>query len=259
MFATQRQGQIVALVNEKGAVRIGELTRLFSVSVETIRRDLMELEKQNCLRRVHGGAMRIPRNGEYPDRRERAERNRAGKAELVRNAAGLIRENDTIMVDCGSTAVAFAGMLAERFEKLTVITNALDVFEALRQKERYELYLCSGFFMGRENAFYGPWVLEALDRFHAGTAFVFPSAVSMQYGIMDYDRDLYAVQRKMMERSDRTVFCADSGKFEKSGLLKLADAGEGCAIVTDGALEDEIFQLYQENQICVHRGQKHEG
>lgn len=258
MFATERQGQILDLVNEKGTVKIGELTRLFSVSVETIRRDLLELERQNCLRRVHGGALRIPRNGEYPDRSERTERNRARKAELVQNAVGLIHENDTIMVDCGSTAVEFARMLTEHFERLTVITNALDVFEVLRRKERYELYLCSGFFMSRENSFYGSWTLEGLERFHAETAFIFPSAISMQYGIMDYDRELYCVQRKMMELSNRTVFCADSGKFEKSGLLKLADVREGCMIVTDSALEDEVFKLYQENLISVFRGQGNE-
>lgn len=256
MFATERQSRIMSLVNEKGAVRLSELTQIFSVSVETIRRDLLELERQNCLRRVHGGALRIPRNGEYPERSERAVRNHEHKAELAEHAAGLIHENDTIMLDSGSTAVEFAGMLTEHFERLTVITNALDVFEVLRRKERYELFLCSGFFMNRENAFYGPWTLEALDRFHAGIAFLFPSAVSIQYGIMDYDRNLYSVQQKMIERSDRTVFCADSDKFEKSGLFKLADVREGCTIVTDSALEDEIFNLYRENQISVFRGEK---
>lgn len=258
MFAVERQDQIAGLVNEKGTVRIGELTQLFSVSVETIRRDLLELERQNCLRRVHGGALRIPQNGEYPDRSERTERNREQKTELVLNAAELIQENDTIMVDCGSTAVEFARMLTEHFEKLTVITNALDVFEVLRRKERYELYLCSGFFLRRENSFYGSWTLEGLERFHAKTAFIFPSAISMQYGIMDYDRDLYCVQQKMMELSDRTVFCADSGKFEKSGLLKLADVREGCMIVTDSALEDEVFGLYRDNQVRVFRGRENE-
>ncbi len=254
MFASERQEQIMALVNEKGAVKIGQLAQIFSVSVETIRRDLLDLEKQNCLRRVHGGALRIPHRVEYLARDERSEKNRDRKAELVQYAAGLIRENDTIMVDCGSTAVEFAKMLVERFEKLTVITNSLDVFKALRVKEKFVLYLCSGFFMHRENAFYGPWTLEALDKFHAGTAFVFPSAISIQYGIMDYDRDLFSIQKKMMEQSDRVVFCADSDKFEKSASLKLADARKGNILVTDSALEDEIFNLYQENQISVIRG-----
>lgn len=256
MFSIERQEAIKKLLNEKEGVRISELASMFPVSVETIRRDLLELEKQGCLRRVHGGALRIPRSGEYPDRQVRAEKNHDCKQELVRYAAMLIQENDTIMTDCGSTAMEFAGMLAERFEKLTVITHSLDVFEALRVKENFELYLCSGLFCHRENAFYGAWTLEALERFHASVAFIFPSAISLQYGVMDYDKNLYPVQKKMMEQSDHTVFLADSNKFEKSGLLKLADLREGYTIVTDSGLRDEVFDLYQENRIRVFRGEE---
>lgn len=254
MFAVERQREIMELLAEKEAVRISELTGRFSVSVETIRRDLLELEKRNCLKRVHGGALRIPRGGEYPARQERTQRNRERKAELVQYARELVRENDVIMVDCGSTAVEFARMLTENFEYLTVITNSLEVFEVLRVRERYELYLCAGFFLHRENAFYGAWALEMLERFHASTAFLFPSAVSIQYGIMDYDKDLYPVQKKMIELADSTVFLADSDKFEKSGLLKLADLGEGSCIVSDSGLRDDISGLYRENGIRVVRG-----
>lgn len=256
MFATERQREITDLINAKGAVKIGELTERFSVSVETIRRDLLELEKQNCLRRVHGGALRIPRSGEYLDRKERTGKNQEKKAELVQYAAGLISESDILMVDCGSTAVEFARMLRERFERLTIITNSLDVFDSLKNKESFELYLCSGFYMGRENAFYGPWALEFLERFHADKAFIFPSAVSIQYGIMDYDRELCTIQRKMMEQAGETVFLADSDKFEKSGFLKIADVRQDCALVTDSGLEDEICNLYKENQIRVIKGDR---
>ena len=256
MFATERQQEIIEFINAKGAAKIGELTERFGVSVETIRRDLLELEKQNSLRRVNGGALRIPRSGEYLDRKERSGKNQEKKAELVRYAAELISESDILMVDCGSTAVEFAGMLRERFERLTIITSCLDVFDALKNKESFELYLCSGFYMGRENAFYGSWVLESLERFHADKAIICPSAVSIQYGVMDYDRELCTIQKKMMEQAGETIFLADSDKFEKSGFLKIADVRQDCTLVTDSGLEGEIYNLYLENQIRVLRGKK---
>ena len=110
--------------------------------------------------------------------------------------------------------------------------------------------------MGRENAFYGPWVLESLERFHADKAILCPSAVSIQYGIMDYDRELCTIQKRMMARAGETVFLADSDKFEKSGFLKIADMKQDCILVTDSGLEEEIYNLYQENQIRVLRGKK---
>lgn len=251
MLAVERQRRILDMVQERGAVKIGEMTELFSVSTETIRRDLLELERQKRLRRVHGGVMRIPQAAQYLEAGERAGKNRERKAELAQYAAGLVAEGDAVMVDCGSTAAAFARMLAARFEKLTVITNSLEVFTLLRAKEGYTLHLCTGCFLRRESAFCGPWALEMLDHFHVKTAFLFPSAVSMQYGIMDYDGELFHVQKKMIKQADRTVFLADSGKFEKSGLLKLADVGEGTVLVTDSGLETKLYDLYRENRVHV--------
>lgn len=256
MFAIERQEQIVRQIRTNGAVRINELTRQFGVSVETIRRDLLELERQDCLRRVHGGAVGTAAAKQYHRLEERTEENPQQKEELSRYAAGLIREGDVLMVDSGSTAMAFAKMLAERFEHLTVITYSLHVFETLKKKEGFTLYLCAGTFLRDENAFCGPWALQMLEQFHAQTAFLFPSAISLENGVMDYDQELYHLQRAMMTHADRVVFLADSGKFEKSALLKLADVSEAGTFVTDSGLQKEIAKLYQENGIEIIRGEQ---
>ena len=146
--------------------------------------------------------------------------------------------------------------LAEEFERLTVITYSLHVFEILKKKEGFTLYLCAGAYLRDENAFCGQWALQMLEQFHAKTAFLFPSAISLQNGIMDYDQELYHLQRAMMKHADRSVFLADSDKFEKSALLKLADVNEAVTFVTDSGLRKEILELYQENGIEMIRGEQ---
>ncbi|MDO4294150.1 MAG: DeoR/GlpR family DNA-binding transcription regulator [Eubacteriales bacterium] len=247
---------IAEQIRGKGAVRISELVEQFGVSVETIRRDLLELEKGGQLRRVHGGAVGPVQSGQYSTLPERREENASGKSELARYATELLDEGDSVFIDCGSTAAVFAEQLARQFARLTVITNSLDVFERLRDREGFELYLCSGVYLRGENAFCGSWAVERVRCFHAGTAFICPSGISLEYGVMDYDRELYHVQRAMMECADRTVFLADSGKFEKSALLKLADVKPGCTLVTDAGLSDEIRDLYRENGIRIAEGRK---
>ena len=73
---------------------------------------------------------------------------------------------------------------------------------------------------------------------------------------MDYDQELYHLQRAMMKHADRSVFLADSDKFEKSALLKLADVNEAVTFVTDSGLRKEILELYQENGIEMIRGEQ---
>lgn len=73
MLAIERQEQIVSQIRRNGAVRIHELTKQFGVSVETIRRDLLELERQDCLHRVHGGAVGIAVAKQYHRLEERTE------------------------------------------------------------------------------------------------------------------------------------------------------------------------------------------
>ena len=92
MLAIERQEQIVSQIRRDGAVRIHELTKQFGVSVETIRRDLLELERQDCLHRVHGGAVGIAVAKQYHRLEERTEENPQKKEELSGYAAGLIRE-----------------------------------------------------------------------------------------------------------------------------------------------------------------------
>ena len=99
MLAIERQEQIVSQIRRNGAVRIHELTKQFGVSVETIRRDLLELERQDCLHRVHGGAVGIAVAKQYHRLEERTEENPQKKEELSGYAAGLIREGDIIEID----------------------------------------------------------------------------------------------------------------------------------------------------------------
>ena len=57
LFANERQEIILGKIEEQHSVTVSELTKLFGVSIETIRRDLDALEKMQKLQRVHGGAI----------------------------------------------------------------------------------------------------------------------------------------------------------------------------------------------------------
>ena len=251
MLASERRLMIAQMVKTQSAVTTTELIKKFGVSIETIRKDLMLLEKQNELDRVHGGAIVKATAGHWLDLSVRASTNTKEKAELSSIAAEMIAEGDTIAVDAGSTAIEFAEELKRRFCSLTVVTHSLDVFERIQGHKNFNILLCGGYFLQEENAFYGAFTLKMLNDIHVNKVFLFPSAVSLKSGICDYQPLLYEIQKKLITIGDQVIILADSSKYEKSALLKLSDTNEKFIYISDSALPEKIKQVYQNNSIQI--------
>ncbi len=258
MFANERHNIIYEHIKKSGAVTTANLMKEFNVSIETVRRDLLTMEKKGMVKRVHGGAVEISEMKEFYELKERNQKFVREKRELSENAVKFVNENDIIFIDAGSTANQFAEVLKERFSKLTVITHSMDVFNTLCYHQNFNVILCAGHFNKKENTFYGSIVLDALNKIHAQKIFIFPSAVSMEFGICDYQEDFYQIQKQMLECKGDVYVLADSGKFEKKALLKLADMKKEYQYITDSNLPDELKKLYEENEINIFRGNENE-
>ena len=257
MFAHERQDKIFAMINNNGAVVTSELVSIFGVSIETIRRDLLTMEQAGQLLRVHGGA--VSKNGVKPfyNLDERMEQFDSGKKNLAQKAAELVEEGDIIGIDSGSTAAAFAEVLKTKFTNLTVITHSMDVFNIL--SSQFSVILCGGQYMQKENAFYGSLTLNMLEHLHIQKSFICPTAVSLEYGIFDYQHDLYQIQKALMKISEKSIILADSSKFEKTALLKLDDMKNDFDYVTDCYIPEKLIELYKKNDIKIHIGKSQGG
>lgn len=252
MFAKERQDKIYEMIQKNGAITTSHLVEIFGVSIETIRRDLMNMEQNGQLSRVHGGAVAKGNMKPFLDLEERNKEYSKEKENLAFKAVEFISEGDIIGIDAGSTAVFLAEAIRKRFSKLTVITYSLDVFQILC--ESFSAILCGGQYKQKENAFYGPLALDTIEKLHIQKMFLCPSAVSLEHGICDYQSELFQVQRQMMKSSDNVFVLADSSKFEKKALLKLEDMQSDYCYITDYRLSEEIRKLYQENNIKIYTG-----
>jgi len=251
LFAIERQQTIINLVNEKGNVTIAELTALFAVSAETIRKDLLLLEQEKKLTRTHGGAVRYQSVPGMVPLRERKKNCLSEKRELCQYALQFIKNGDTIAIDEGSTAVELATLLACMYSTLKVVTHSLEVFEILSKNPGIELILCAGEFLPEEKAFIGSLTINALRQLHIKKAFLFPAAISLQFGIMDHSKDLSAVQKTYLEISEELYFLADHEKFEQGALYQLTGLHPGMVLITDSGLSEELYQNYQEKEIRI--------
>lgn len=255
MFAKERRDQIYLMLKKNNAVTTSNLVQRFGVSIETIRKDLLALEQAGQLVRVHGGAVAQNDMTPFLELKQRNQMCVEGKRALSLKAVEFICEGDVIAVDTGSTAILFAEALKQRFHRLTVVTWSRDVLDILCDHENFEVILCGGYYMRKENAFYGVFALDMLRNLHIPKAFLFPSAISVEFGICDYESELYQIQKQLIASSDEIYILADSSKFEKKALLKLADVNDRYYYITDDLLPAELEKLYKENHLKIFKGE----
>lgn len=219
IFANERRDEICLMLKRDNAVTTSSLVQHFGVSIETIRKDLLVLEQMGRLDRVHGGAVAKNDMQTFHNLQERNMEYIEQKNILSLKATEFICEGDIISVDSGSTAISFAEVLKENFSRLTVVTHSRDVLDILGNHRDFEIILCGGRFMRDENAFYGSATLDMLRSLHTQKAFVFPSSVSIMYGIGAFQGDLLQVEKQLIVSSEEVYVLADSSKFEKKGIV----------------------------------------
>lgn len=254
MLVEERRDRICEIIRNTGAVETAKLAELFHVSIETIRKDLLFLEKSDKLLKTHGGAVIKGEMKPMYALTKRCEEYSREKHALATAAMELISEGDIIGIDEGSTAIAFAEVLKERFSKLTIVTHSLDVFNRLAHHKDFHMILCGGNYMKEERAFCGSQTLEALRNLHIQKAFIFPTAISLAFGICGYIDDLLQVQRQLIQSASKTYILADSSKFEKQALLKLCDINPDFFYITDDKLDADIQSIYREKHLTLYTG-----
>lgn len=251
MLSRDRHNEILLILDKNGSVTVTELAKKFNVSIETIRRDLYYLENKNLLSRVHGGAILPSRMCEYLTLEERLEENKEKKSACAKTAMELLNEDDVIFIDSGSTAVEFARVLSDIFERMTIITHSLDVWTELRHKSGFKLIILGGEYSKKEAANFGYTTTETAKSMHASKAFIFPYAVSLKNGVANQDLIFLSIQKAFMENADETIFVADSSKFEKNSFAKLCDTAPEYIFVTDTGINSEIYKAYKEKNIRI--------
>ncbi len=251
MLAKERQQEIITRLKANGAITVAELAQSFSVSLETVRRDLLLMEKEGLLSRVHGGAVSIGEMMPYHPLACRNQEQSTQKSALARNAVAFVNEGDYIAIGTGSTPIHFAQELKKQLSRLTVVTYSLDVFETLKDVPGFQIILTGGTFVPEERAFQGQLTLDTLDSLHVQKAFVFPSSVSLEHGICGYEQTLYPLQQKLLHCCDQAFILADSSKFERTALFKVSDMHQEYIYITDPELPQQLQRLYQENGFTV--------
>jgi DeoR family glycerol-3-phosphate regulon repressor len=228
-----RQARIAAIIGQRGQMSVEELAELFTVSPETVRRDLNGLAEQGAVQKVHGGA-KAPRPRPEASFHERMGENAAGKRAIAEKLAREVEPGDTLFIDTGSTTLICAEVLAG-IDGLTVITNSLGIAEVMGQ--RAAVYLAGGRYGADNRQTLGPTALAQIDSYQADTAVLTVGALDAEAGAMDYEAGEAEVARAMAANARRVIVVADASKFGRRAPFRVCRLAQIDMLVADAAPE----------------------
>jgi DeoR/GlpR family transcriptional regulator of sugar metabolism len=235
MLAEERRDRLLELVRLRGFAALPELAGELQVSESTIRRDLDFLEEAGSAKRTHGGVFYTgpsPKLSHF-DQRQAAHWER--KREIARVAARLIEDNDTLLLDGGSTTYELARLLVGR--PLQVVTNSLPVANLFTRSDRSDLVMIGGYVHSRTGVSVGPYANQMLAELTARRAVLSVAGIT-ERGYFNSNLLLVETERAMMRAADEVIVVTDSSKFDRTSLAHLCDLNEIDVLVADREIPD---------------------
>jgi DeoR/GlpR family transcriptional regulator of sugar metabolism len=235
--AAQRREAIMARLRGSGFIVASDIAHDLGVSEMTVRRDLRLLRESEGIQVVRGGASLAARtgNGSFDARWNLGVE---AKRLIAERACAWIDEGDAIALDAGTTAYQLARSLPAGFAGC-VVTHSVPVLEVLLGRTNIRVIVLGGDLYRPSRAFAGPMTVEAASRLRVRTFFLGAAAIDQRgvYVAADVER---SAKLKLMEVADRVILLADHSKFGKSAPILLCDFSRIEALVTDGAVPDDL-------------------
>lgn len=240
--APRRRELALALVAERGFVRVAELSDAFGVTPVTARADLDALERQGGIRRVHGGAVPVSSQleTERPEREPSFEEALAASVEPKRQigeyAASLVRSGQSIILDVGTTTLQIARALRARtdLEDLTVFTNGLSIALELEDEiPRFTVVVTGGTLRPKQHSLVHPLASSMLGEVHVDLAFIGCNGVDPVHGVTNANLPEAAVKALMLRSAARSIVVADGSKLGEVHLGRVAPIDAFDLLVTD--------------------------
>jgi DeoR family transcriptional regulator of aga operon len=238
-LTVSRRRTILDQVKQSGEVLIADLSKQFDVSEVTIRNDLEYLEKKNLVMRARGGAIHNENQvGIDQNIMDKNKIHMAEKAAIGQKASQLIKNEETIILDSGTTTAEIAKNL-EGFKRLNVITNALNIANLLVTHPNINVIVPGGSLRQNSMSLVGPLAEKNLRNFFVDKAFLSTDGFDTKQGIFTPNIEEASLNGIMIEIAKEVILVTDSSKFERKSLAFICGLDKIKMVVTDKGISSE--------------------
>lgn len=238
LLTAERRNKIAEILVANGSIKIGEISAMFNVSSETIRKDLIYLDKIGVAKKSHGGALSSLEFIEKP-LEDRETKNFAVKNLIAKRAIEFIPDKAVIFIDAGSTALCVTKLLHLK-KGLTIITNSLSTANALVESKN-TVHLTGGQLNTITMALEGFGATNFLSKIKVDIAFLGSSGFEQHSGPSAIDFTDAEIKRVMIGNSKLSIVLADSSKTKSTALVEYTKWRNIDHLITDDGIAKDVL------------------
>ena len=232
MLALERRNLILEKLQTERRVVVSELSQLYEVSEETIRRDLDKLEKEGLATKSYGGAVINENVSIDLPFNIRKNQNVGGKQKMAEIVAEMVQDGDHIFLDASTTAVFIAKALKDK-ERLTVITNSMEILIELSDVSGWNIISTGGVMKEGYLAFLGSRTEEVIRSYYVDKVFFSCKALDQELGIMESQESFGTTKKAMIASGRKKILVVDSTKFDQTAFSVAGKLRDLDVVVTD--------------------------
>lgn len=252
IVADARRRRLIEHLFEQGSITVGDSAEEFGVSTETIRKDILHLEKMGLARKCFGGAV-ISENAGASTTGARASSASRAKAAIATRALEFVPQGANVFIDGGTTTFALGEEIALR-DDLTVFTNSMALVGPLSRSNN-KVFVVGGRLQAPGMSNIGPWAVQAMQTTNVDVAFLGTDGLRGTAGPTSANYDEADFKATVIASSQTTLVLGDSSKFTHTGLFVYSNWKDIDFFVTDdGIAAEHREKLERETRLIVATG-----
>ncbi|MDR2759443.1 MAG: DeoR/GlpR family DNA-binding transcription regulator [Spirochaetaceae bacterium] len=246
---TERHNRILELLATNQRIEVTMLSDLLAVSQVTVRKDLDQLENLGLLRREHGFAL----FGSIDDVGKRMAIHYEVKRRIAREAAALVEEGETVMIESGSCCALLAEELANTRQDVTIVTNSAFIANHIRHAPYSKVILLGGQYQPAAQVLVGSITRRSAEVFFSDKFFIGADGFIPRYGFTGKDHLRAQTVRDLVEQAQQIIVLTESEKFFHQGSEGLIRTEEVSMVFTDDNIPLEVETNLRQKNIDVRK------
>ncbi|WP_224484456.1 DeoR/GlpR family DNA-binding transcription regulator [Robertkochia aurantiaca] len=248
MLKAERQQYILNEVSVHSRIQLSDIADSLGVSIDTVRRDVKELDDNKKLKKVHGGAISLGYNT-FPFNHSDIF-NREKKSFIAQKAIPLIKENSVVLMSGGTTNLELARLLPPKLH-VTVFTPSLPIALQLLAHPNAEVIFIGGKISKDAQLSVGASTVQELSQIRADICFLGTGYLDVNHGLTEFDYEVVQIKKAMIKSSRKNVLLCISDKLNSAQRFKTCDIDAIDCLITELDPEDQILKPFSNFDVLL--------